>query len=95
MVLGVLHAEEHYAVVWFSDRFLKRAFPTVGFGSEGSFAGNGSCTVRQYLELSLEYPCLWVAWGGRREEGLIERFHVSMKAEVYMAARFHSTFLCN
>lgn len=44
MVLWVLHAEERYVVVLFSDRFLKRAFPIVGFGSEGSFAGYGSCT---------------------------------------------------
>lgn len=44
MVLWVLHAEERYVVILFTERFLKRAFPTAGFGSEGSVGGNGSCT---------------------------------------------------
>lgn len=44
MVLWVLHAEERYVVVLFSDRFLKRASSTAGFGWEGSFAGNSCCT---------------------------------------------------
>lgn len=73
----------------------KEPFLQLGLVQRGVSLVTAVVRVHEYLEVSLKYPCLWMAWGGRREESLLERFHVSMKAEVYVAARFHSTFPCN
>lgn len=80
MVLWVLHAEERYVVALFSDRFLKRALPAVGFGSEGSFAGNSSCTGASMFGSVSRVP-MSVDGLGRKERGEFDRtfpcFHES------------------
>lgn len=80
MVLWVLHAEKRYVVVWFSNRFLKRASSIVGFGSEGSFAGNGSCTGAPIFGSVSRVP-VSVDGLGRKErrefDGMFPCFHES------------------
>lgn len=53
-------------VILFSDRFLKRPFPAVGFGSEGSFTGNSSCTGASVFGSVSRVP-MPVAGLGRKE----------------------------
>lgn len=65
-------------VILFSNRFLKRAFPSVGSGSEGSFVVSGSCTGASVFESVSRVP-MPVDGLGRKErrafDGAFPCFH--------------------